>query len=303
MKSLKYIFIALFASSFILGCEEQFSPNEYGTDTVKLVDPFLQIENTVISFQAGIPDYTLTATLVNSADINVSKVNVYSIFTDAKTQGKTNETLITSLDVPPGNRVSLTKKLTYDDLKKGLLLAGNALPAKQEDLAVGSGWKLRFEGVTTKGNITLDGNVNVGVLSRFAGIYKIVEFKYFRIGVPTDLAEYNVGASRFIGSVNENTFAYNDYWGGFAWAGKSFNFTIDKNNKINVPILTKDGLIFGNRELNCSKDLADMKNVPCEGSNVLIPNDATGKHRIKLTYGYFTDGSGPREFYEVLEKQ
>lgn len=42
--------------------------------------------------------------------------------------------------------------------------------------------------------------------------------------------------------------------------------------------------------------------MPCTGTNILIKDDVNGKHRIKLTYGYFTEGSGSREFYEEMEK-
>ena len=34
----------------------------------------------------------------------------------------------------------------------------------------------------------------------------------------------------------------------------------------------------------------------------LFPNDILGKDKIYMSYGYLTAGSGPREFYEVLEK-
>ena len=71
---------------------------------------------------------------------------------------------------------------------------------------------------------------------------------------------------------------------------------------IEVPIITESGLYSGNRALSCKTDKNQFKNVPCDGSNILIEDNVNGKHIIKITYGYFTDGSGPREFYEVLEK-
>jgi hypothetical protein len=112
-----------------------------------------------------------------------------------------------------------------------------------------------------------------------------------------------VGATRFIGSVDETTFSYNDYWGGFIWTGNAFHFRVDESdNSIEVPILVNGALFSGNRAMSCSINPADFTSVPCDGSNILIPDDVNGKHTIKLTYGYFTDGSGPREFYEVLEK-
>jgi hypothetical protein len=295
--------IAFFALLLLFNaCEDTATENTYSDGgALKIADPFLQINTPVVAFQAGIKDYTLDMNAVNGTN-TLTKVNVYSVFTDAKTGKKSEPTLFASYDVPAGNKASLVKTFTYADLKKGVTVNGAGLP-DEKDLAVGSGWKFSFEGETSTGKAQLGGTINVGVLSRFAGIYKIVDFKYFRIGVPTALAQYAIGNERFIGSVDENTFSYNDYWGGFAWPGKSFNLDIDfATNKVNVPILVDGNLFSGNRELNCNKDAADMKFVPCDGSNVFTIDDVTGKHRIKMSYGYFTDGSGPREFYEELEK-
>ena len=76
-----------------------------------------------------------------------------------------------------------------------------------------------------------------------------------------------------------------------------------------IPLLDENGqlahgdpLFSGNRALGCHTEPELFTNVPCDGSNMLIPDDVNGKHRMILTYGYFTDGSGLREFYEVLEK-
>jgi len=127
----------------------------------------------------------------------------------------------------------------------------------------------------------------------------VIESAYYRIG--ENNGDWN-GEVRFIGSVDEDTYSYNDYWGLFGWAGKSFNFDVDySDNTINAPLIV-DGLFSGNRALNCNEEPGIFENVPCEGSNVVVEDEASGKHRIYLTYGYFTDGSGAREFYEVLEK-
>jgi hypothetical protein len=300
--NIKYYLSIVCFSLLFASCAEEFETQEYSSSgTLKVADPYLQINTPVVSFQAGNKDYTIDFNVVNGLN-KVSKVNVYKQFTDAKTGNSSSVVLQGTYDVADADIVSVVKKLTYADLKNGITVSGAALP-DEKDLAVGSSWKLTFEGETSLGKLPLAGSMTVGVLSRFAGIYRIVEFSYYRIGVNTALAEYYVGAQRFIGSVDENTFSYNDYWGGFAWGGNSFRFDIDfANNKVTVPILVSGALFSGNRALNCATDAAEMKFVPCEGSNVLIKDDANGKHVIKLTYGYFSNGSGPREFYEVLEK-
>ena len=295
----KYFGVLLLTCFMTMSCaDEEFV--EYGQgDFVKVNNPYLQISTPVVPFQAGIPSYKISMHLVNNEQ-EVTKVNVYSTFTDAKTGSKSNEVLLTSFTVPDGNRVLLEKTFTYEDLRKGLKVNGADLPADDKLLAVGSGWRLRFEGENKFGTEILAGTINVGVLSRFAGIYKVIESNYFRINVFT--GDWN-GQTRFIGSVDENTFSYNDWWGLFAWAGKSFHFDIDfATNKITVPIVTGDGIFSGNRAISCETDEALFKEFDCKTFNVLIPDEVTGKHIIKLTYGYFTNGSGPRAFYEVLEK-
>lgn len=294
-----YIF-SLFVLTFsFTSCGEEDLVTYQEGGVLKIADAYIDILTPVVSFQAGIPDYTISMDLVNG-EKKVKSIRVYSVFTDAATEGKSNEVLLATLSVPDGNKVNISKAFTYADLKNGLTVGGAALPADEKDLAVGSGWKLRFEGDSDLGPVQLNGSITIAVLSRFAGIYKVVESNYFRIGVLT--AQWD-GQTRFIGSVDETTFSYNDYWGNFAWGGQSFRFKIDfTSNKIEVPILVNGALFSGNRGINCETDPASFPQFDCANYNLFIPDDATGKHTIKLAYGYFTDGSGPRVFYETLEK-
>lgn len=299
---IKFI-LPVFVLISLLSCQDEELVTYSDGGTQKITDAFLQIATPVVSFQAGIPKYEMNLDIINGVKA-VTKVKIYSVFTDAKSGKKSAEILFKSIDVPPGAKTSLNQSFNYADLKNGVIVNGAALPTNEADLAVGSGWKFRFEGESALGTVPLTGSVNVAVLSRFAGIYEIVEAKYFRIGVQnTTQPDYFPGARRFIGSVDENTFSYNDFWGSFAWTGSAFRFKVDfTSNKITVPILVNGALFSGSRAISCDTDASIFTNVPCSTSNILIKDDATGKHRIRLTYGYFTDGSGPREFYEELVK-
>ena len=284
-----------------LSCEED-NTVDYDQNAAifqKVPDPFVQVTTPVVGFQAGTESYDLAFNVINGTKA-VTSVNTYSVFTDAETGAESNEVMLGSFPITDPNRNIIESTVTYDDLKAGLTVNGGSLPASDLDLKVGSGWKLRFEGVAASGEvIPLAGNINVAVLSRYAGIYKVIDSKYYRIGV---LTATWTGEERFIGSVDEDTFSYNDYWGNFPWTGNQFNFDIDlTSNVITVPI-TVDGIFGGNRAISCPANAADFPTLGCANTNVLIINDATGKHRIKLTYGYYTDGSGSREFYEELEK-
>ena len=267
--------------------------------TQQITDPFLQVRTGVISFQAGTPSYEMLIDVINGTKA-LTQLNIYSVYTDNATGNVSNEVQFASLPVS-GSRTAIVNEFTYDDLKAGITVGGGPLSDDQTTLAIGSGWNMRFEGVVSDGSvIPMTGQVIVGVLSRFAGLYEVLESKYVRIGV--DNGGWN-GENRFIGSVDETTFSYNDFWGTFGWGGNSFHFRLDEtDNSLTVPIITEDGLFSGNRALNCEDDAALFSTVPCEGSNRLIPDDVNGEHEIRLTYGYFTDGSGAREFYEVMKK-
>jgi hypothetical protein len=270
-------------------------------------DPYLQIQTPVIGFQAGTENYEYGINVINPANkLQLEEVKVYSVFTDAATGSLSNEVLLTTLPVEGTNRNVIEGTLDYSQLKAGLTVDGAPLPDDEVLLKVGSGWKLRFEGVTKSGEVVrLPGNMNVAVLSRFAGIYEVIDSEYFRIGVSTAVW---TGQTRFIGSVDENTFSYNDYWGSFAWTGNQFNFDIDFETDPDGPTFPisvpdpVDGLFSGNIALDCSVNPELFQIYDCTGTNVLEPNEETGEHIIKLTYGYYTNGSGPREFQEVLKK-
>ncbi len=302
MKNIRLItFLSLALVFAAVSCnEDEFVT--YGEETYQgISDPFLQIKTSVISFQAGIPSYTMEFNVINGLK-RITAVEVYSIFTDAATGAESNEVLLATYPLDADDLTVVSDELTYAELKAGLIVNGNPLPDNEVDLAIGSGWKFRFLGKRAEGDIGLPGSIRVGVLSRFAGNYKVIESAYFRINVPGTPPNWN-GQTRFIGSVDATTFSYNDFWGPLAWGGQSFNFSLNEtDNTLTVPILTASGLVSGSRALNCTADGALFVDVPCAGSNVLIPDDIGGKHVIKLTYGYYTDGSGSRQFYEVLEK-
>lgn len=304
MKNIRLItFLSLALVFAAVSCnEDEFVT--YGEETnTKLTDPYLQILTPVISFQAGTPSYNMKFNVINGNEATrVSSIDVYKVFTDIVTGNSSNEALLGTYPVGPGIGTSTTidEQLTYAQLKEGLTVNGGPLPDDETQLALGSGWSLRFEGQQATGKFGLNGGIQISVLSRFAGLYQVIESAYYRIGVNS--GTWN-GTEIFIGSVDDTTFSHNDWWGPFAWAGEAFNFSLNEaTNAITVPILTPSGIYAGNRAISCVTDAALFANVPCAESNVLIPDEVNGKHIIKLTYGYFTDGSGPREFYEVLEK-
>lgn len=306
MNKLVYKLIVVFlAVGLVVSCDkEDFVEYPQGGNQA-INDAYLQIQTPVVPFQAGIESYNIEVNVLNGTK-RINSVNMYSQFTDAASQAQSNKILFGTYDVNELKTV-VTDNFTYADLKEGLTVNGGSLPDSDTELAIGSGWVLSFEGnLADGGTIPINGVINVGVLSPYAGLYRVIESAYFRIGVESSLTDWTQ-QQRFIGSVNETTFSYNDFWGPFGWTGGSFNFEVAEDNTITVPLLVDGSLFSGNRALRCDTEPELFVNVPCSGSNELVkdpdnPDGSNGKHLIKITYGYFTDGSGPREFYEVLEK-
>ncbi len=302
MKILLNKYILFFIAIFMIGScgDDDFVENSTG-GIQKIADPFLQILTPVVSFQAGTPNYPIAFNVVNG-ERAVTKINVFSTYTDANSGMSTERILFKSYTVGADNLLEVRDTIDYNQLREGITIDGAGLPDDQVLLPVGSGWVLSFEGETAQGDLTLGGKMNVAVLSRFAGLYRVIESDYYRINVQSGIADWR-GQERFIGSVDATTFSYNDFWGPFGWSGSSFNFILDESdNSIMAPVIAGSGLFSGNRALDCNTEPGLFVDVPCDGSNMLIPDEVDGKHVIRLTYGYFSDGSGSRQFYEVLEK-
>lgn len=305
----RYLIVGLAAFAFACDNEEVVTYSESNAQEQVVADPFLQVQTPVVGFQAGTDSYEVGVNIINGTKA-IEEVNVYSTFTDAATGESSNEVLLTTLAVDGPTRTVVTDELTYDELKAGLTVGGNPLPEDQFELAVGSGWALRFEGVTPSGEvIPLAGSIDVAVLSPYAGIYEYESMVYYRIGVlRNDVTDPEIGEDVFIGSVDEDTFAQNGWWGPFPWTGAHFEFDVDFENPISegvYPVINfafPDGIYSGNRALVCASDAADLSHANCPTSDRLIVDLETGAHELRLSYGYFVDGSGAREFYTVLKK-
>lgn len=309
---LRGLSLATVIALLVVGC---INPDPVTLDTDNPVTPtqsdaYLQVNTPVIGFQAGTEKYGLAVNVINGVN-SISKLNVYSTFTD--TSGvSSNEVLLRSYTVDATTREVIIDSLTYADLKDGLTLEGQPLPDDELLLAVGAGWALRLEGVNAAGEVVRlnGGNVSVAVLSPYAGIYEYTELEYYRINdLRDDVSDPSIGGQVYIGSVDDDTFSHNDWWGPFGdWTGSHFEFDVDFDNPIaeNVyPVVNyqfPDGLYSGTSALTCAATPGGLPNVDCATSNRLIVDPVNNKHRFILTYGYAAAG-GNREFYNVLDKQ
>jgi hypothetical protein len=106
-----------------------------------------------------------------------------------------------------------------------------------------------------------------------------------------------------IESVDATTYRVVEYFGPFG--GNEWYFEIDSNDNITYPDKTPSGdPQTGNGQpfITCATSSADLSNV-CGGSDKnKVIRSADGKDVLVMSFGYFTAGSGSREFYQKLEK-
>ncbi len=141
-------------------------------------------------------------------------------------------------------------------------------------------------------------------MSRIAGSYKVIQGEYWRINVYRPDITW-VDQIRTIQKINDTTNYLSDWCGPFNMTSNSHYFTINAANEVIVPnaIFGTTQLLNGSPSTNCIENSILLTNA-CNYAgpqNILILDNVNGKDRIYRTYGYNV-ASGPREFYEVLEK-
>lgn len=300
-----------------LACEEDREVDYSEADAIELenADPYLQVVTGFVPFEVGTKAYGVQFNAINGTK-TLSTVKMYGTFYDAETGTYSNEALYGEYPIESSGRTVITDSLTYDELKEGLTVNGNTLPDADTAIFAGSGWSFRFEGDFASGETkSLTGEINM-VLSKYAGIYTVSESTYMRIQF--DLTTFpDEGVAHwddnevFIGFVDQNTLSYNDAWGYFSVPGCSWQFDYDEDGKISNIVLT-DGYVCASSTATlatCEDSPSGFNNLSaylgynvCDESLVIIDNDETGEHVIKLTYGYLGAG-GYRQFTETLTKK
>jgi hypothetical protein len=271
----------------------------------------LTVNNQLISYVVG-EDATYTASgSTYQGSVSTQTVDVYKSFTSSATGETSNETLLTSItisDLNAGSTSVFEAQFTYSELIEGLLLNGEPLPAEDTGLTIGDSWTLRYVSNTSAGDANSNiATTKVAVGTRFAGTYRVIASDYYRIGVQSGAADWS-GEQRIIESVDATTYKHLGvgpfdvgYFADYADSEYHLFFDLNSDDTVNYEGVGNTTLLE-NAYVSCAVNGALFENVSCAGSNYVVRDDVEGKDLIYMTYGYFTDGSGTREFYEVLEK-
>ena len=100
----------------------------------------------------------------------ITEIKIYNTyFLDGSTSS--NEVLLATLT---GFGSSVTLNYTYAQLREGLVLNGQPLPAADTSLPIGSWFTLRYETTLADGRVTLNVNTTtIGISNFFAGQYQV----------------------------------------------------------------------------------------------------------------------------------
>lgn len=304
MKNLKIFLTLILALSFVTSCIDE-DNDELTGDAI--TGGLLTLNNTAIGYVVGNgATYTATGS-VYQGSVQTEKVEVYKSFTSSASGETSNETLYDTVNITEttlGANGTFSTSFNYEDLISGLTLGGSPLPASDAALNIGDFWTLRYVSTLSNGKVVSNsGTTKVSVGTRFAGLYSTIEAEYYRIGVLT-YTTADWPAVTVIESVDATTYRVVEYFGAFN--GNEWYFQIDENDNITYPDETPAGdAQTGNGQplITCVSDPNNMTNVPCgPTTNIVIRDDVNGADQLVMSFGYLTAGSGPREFYQVLEK-
>lgn len=126
--------------------------------------------------------YKLGATPVVDITIEIPmgpgivSIEVYNMYTQTATGIQSNQVLMQTVDVGMANATEMVTKtlsITYNDLKKDLVLDGAGLPSDETLLPIGDKWQLSYVSVMEDGRkVVNNGTTDISVANIYAGFYQ-----------------------------------------------------------------------------------------------------------------------------------
>ena len=316
MKNIKKIaLLVLFAaSSLFVSCEADSDTLTGGAEKGGL----LNVKKLAITYVVGngLTTPYNNDILIYQGNEKVQKIDVYKTFTTTKVvNGETvevtsNEILFKTISPTATVQTETVSYSTnYNELIADLIVDGAPVSTSDSSLKIGDYFTLKYKSTLNNGKIHENfESTKISVGTRLAGVYKVVETAYWRIGVPRPDVQW-IGETRIIESVDATTYRFLEFAGPFGPLNtgndNTHYFTVDSNGVVRTPV-TYNGVaqILGTfPTINCEETPSSMTNACAFAGpqNIVVKDDVNGKDKIYRTYGYLNP-TGPREIYEVLEK-
>jgi hypothetical protein len=329
MKKIKIIFMLCLFTLGFTSCEEDSDSLTGNENTGGLIS----VENKLVGYVVGNgqdKEYTVKLSVFQSIE-KVKTVNVYKTFYTVQQEVKdgipqvdkdgkpvmvavkSNEVLYKTLTFPmTAQHEEVTFTSTFNDLREGLTVeyyTPGPIASSDTETNIGDYWGLRYETITASGKkqqTNLKNNsTKVAVGTRFAGSYKAISAKYYRIGVLT-AGTADWPKETIIESVDATTYRVKVYLGNFP--DNEWYFKVDSNDNITYPAFQPDGVTpnIGNAFpiVTCGAGgYSDWDTlVNCGNTNTIVRDDVNGKDVLIMTFGYINPASGLRSFYQELQK-
>lgn len=308
----KHIFYLL-ALLVIWSCNESEDLMTEDAKTGGIVES-TSVSNSYVVGNSG--PYTMEFLARQDPDVQIESIDVYKSFegTDLFTDidGKdsvvaysSNEVLDRTIEITNTSVHFFSTAYMFDELRANLVAKGAELPVTDGGFRIGDKFVFRVVAHLSDGRqVTQNYNVAFTVSTRYAGKYKAVDAEYYRIHVLT-FSTADWPAETVIESVDATTYKVVEYFGPAGFSGNTYYFQII-DGVITYPDNAPDGSAqLGNGQpfITCQTNAADFAAEGlCDDTNYVVNDDLEGKDRLYMTFGYFTPGSGPRTFYQVLEK-
>jgi len=297
IKKLSILFLSLVA--FYACNDEQLNVDNWDGATVE--GGLLDVQNTSLNYVVGDAGPYTANMRVMQGKVKSTSIRISKTFYSGDYVSNTIENFKT-IDITDTDQNSFVNySFVFSDMVEGLMGPdGQPLSGNDGDYLVGDYWRFNYYTTNSNGEHKNYASTKATVSTRFAGTYRVVQGDYWRLGVY--YANY-FPDEVIIESVDASIYKHN---GISLWPdGNTFYFTVDADTGA-ITIMETDpegNAVFLNDEpiITCGTYGGWMA-APCEGSDIAVKNDETGEDTLTLTVGYNTGGSGPREFYEVLEK-
>lgn len=317
MKKIIYIFSLAILSLFLVQCDKEY--DDLVTENAE-VGGLINVNVTALNYVVGDGGtYAFELYLNQSPTVQIKKVNIYKSFfsvaipwsdpddsthveADSIPAMWSNVVLEEAIDVTDDvSKWIYPTALDFAGLTANLQVDGAELPTSDSELKIGDYFNFVVEAELDNGNTVQQAyKVKMTVSTRFAGTYAFVEGVYYRLGVLSSSGDYWFDTYQ-IESIDAKTYRM---IGMCAWMDNELFFQIEEDGTITYPAEWNGvaQLLNGEALITCMDNATDLTNVNCGSSNYVIKDDDNGKDQLIMSFGYYTAGSGPREFYQVLKK-
>lgn len=303
MKKLNILFI-VFLSISLTSCVDDTALSDQFDDGPNLVGFLSAARNASVVADGSETEFLLTVNLTGPTSMEMSEDITVTVEVDESSTAI--EGTHFKLATEP---LSLTKSTNYvGNLSLTVMTDGIAPP-----LATNPKLVLKITEIDNN-SVVPNGRTSTSVItieylcySPITGLYSTSDAEYWRIG-SNNADEADWPDETEILYICDNTYRVLEYCGLFD--GNEWYFEVDTDpfgavaDNAEITYLTEYNgdpiLLNGQPIITCQSNPADMSNVECLDTNyVTVDGDDI---TLTMTYGYFTAGSGPREFYQVLNK-